>query len=171
MRKLTSLILLVVFLFMSDGYDIYFRYMQYTINTEIGKVIEGGVKDKDLTVIVVPLNNEREIKWIKKGKEFKYKGKMYDVAKVEIKGINKYYYCINDTKELQLLSDFAKHNNRKNDIFLKQKKPIQHKYFQKEFSLNAGFYNLLNNFPKDKDHYKSKFIDVDSPPPKFNFFI
>ncbi len=91
MRKFISFILLIIFLFISDGYYIFFEYLRYNLHQEIKHDIKNGLEEKQLSLIVVPFNVEKEIFWIKKNKEFRYRGAMYDVVRIEIKGRKKHY--------------------------------------------------------------------------------
>ncbi|NPA44194.1 MAG: hypothetical protein GXO49_01535, partial [Chlorobi bacterium] len=99
MKKSISLILLIVILLVSNGYYLYFKYLQNNIQKEMKQVVKSGLSEKDFSVIVVSEENEKEIIWIKKNKEFRYKGFMYDIVKTKQLNNKKYYYCINDIKE------------------------------------------------------------------------
>ena len=49
----------------------------------------------------------RDLNW-KEENEFEYKGKMYDVAKIDISGDYVFIYCIRDEMEEQLIANFEK---------------------------------------------------------------
>ena len=87
--------------------------MQYKIQKEVKQKIRKGLRDEDLSIIVVSVNDESEINWIKPQKEFRYKGEMYDVVNIKIENQKKYYYCIWDVKEKQLIANYNKTNNNK----------------------------------------------------------
>ncbi len=108
LRKYLSVILLFFFLFNIGGYYLWFNYVKNNIQKEIRQEIRRGLSEKVLTLITVPVNDETGICWIKPGKEFTYRGKMYDVVKTSIFNNKKFYYCINDVKEKKLNHDFSK---------------------------------------------------------------
>ena len=149
----------------------YFKYLQNNIQQEIKHKIRKGLKGKDLSIIVVSLNNEKEIEWIKKNKEFRYKGLMYDVVKTKIKNNKKIYYCINDIKEKNLIANYTRHNRRRNKVLLKLKKVLSNKYLPENYSINNKIEKANVYFAKYKFFYKSRFMETLSPPPKFNFDI
>jgi hypothetical protein len=96
------------FLFNIGGYYVWFNVIKNKLQKEIRQEIRQGLSEKDLTLIVVPADDESGICWIKPGKEFTYQGNMFDVVKTKINGNKKFYYCINDIKEKKLIADFSK---------------------------------------------------------------
>ncbi len=171
MRKYISFILLIIILFISNGYHLYFKYLQHNIQHEIKHKIKNGLNENELFVIVVSTNNEKEIEWTKKNKEFRYKGEMYDLVKIKIKNNKKIYYCINDVKEEHLIANFTKQNRRRNKILLRLKKLLNNKYFPKTYSVNNKILQANIYFTEYQFLYKSRFKEILSPPPKFNFYI
>lgn len=149
----------------------YFKYLQHNIQQEINNEIKEGLNEKDLSVVIIPLKDENKIIWTKKNKEFKYKGLMYDVVKTKIKNGKKYYYCINDVKEKQLITSFFRNNRRKNKFLFKLKKNLSKKYLSKKFSTKVSIKNTNVFVFENQAFYKSKILEVLSPPPKFNFSI
>ncbi len=170
-KKYISLILLIIILFLSNGYQLYFRYLQHNIRQEIKHEIKNGLNENELSIIVVSDNDEKEIEWTKKNKEFRYKGEMYDIVKTKINGNKKIYYCINDVKEEHLIANFTKHNRRRNKILLRIKKLLSNKYLPKNNSENNKILQANIYFAEYQFLYKSRFKETLSPPPKFNFFI
>lgn len=106
--------------------------------------------------------------------EFRYKGKMYDIVKEVKTNDSVIFYCINDKKEEQLLSQFS--DQIKNS--LGSDSPIG-KMMKKliNYSLNDLFFFLTNHhfIPNSFNinniflsiSVKSLKIDIPSPPPKF----
>jgi predicted transcriptional regulator len=150
---------------------LYFKYLQHNIQQEINNEIKEGLNEKDLSVVIIPLKDENKITWTKKNKEFKYKGLMYDVVKTKIKNGKKYYYCINDVKEKKLITSFFRNNRRKNKSLLKLKKILSKKYLSKKFSKRISIKNTNLYLFENQEFYKSKILEVLSPPPEFNFSI
>ena len=85
MRKYLSLILLIVVLFAGEGWYLSFIYLQHTVREEAEYEIRKGLKDEDLTLIVVTPGREQEITWTKKDREFRYRGSMYDVVRIKVR--------------------------------------------------------------------------------------
>ena len=86
MKRFISFILLFLFLFVSGGYYLYFRYLQRQIQQEVKTEIRKGLQEEELSVIVSPVHGSQDILWTKKDKEFRYKGSMYDVVRTEVRG-------------------------------------------------------------------------------------
>ncbi len=60
-------------------------------------------------------NNLSNIIWKEEGKEFYFKGALYDLVKLEKVNGKTVLHCINDSKEHKLLNDFAKALNNQQD--------------------------------------------------------
>ncbi len=166
MKKYTSLILLFIFMFVSGGYQIYFKYLQYDIKQEIKHEIRKGLSEQELTLIVISSKNENEIHWIKKDKEFRYKGLMYDVVKTKINDNKKYYYCINDIKEKNLIANYTRHNKRRNKALLRLRKVLSDKYLPENLSDNLKIYKADIYFAEYRQNYNSIYLETLPPPPK-----
>ncbi len=166
MKRIISIILLVLILFNSNGYFLFFNYLQQNLQQEIKREIRKGLNQKDLTLIVISAKNQKEICWIKKGREFKYQDLMYDVVSFREKGNKMYYYCINDVKEKNLIAFYTSHNRRRNRVLLKLRKVLSQKYFPIFFSLNINV-NKVDVFSKEYiENYIAIYIETLSPPPK-----
>ncbi len=166
MRKYISLILLITILFISNGYYLFFKYFQHSINKEIKQEIRKGINEEELSIFVIPINEVENIKWTKKDKEFIYKGLMYDVVKSKIVNNKKYYYCINDSKEEELISYYTRHRRRKNKLLIILKKVLNNKYLPEEHIVNTVIHKTDFNFYDYKKLYKSVYLETLSPPPQ-----
>ena len=122
-KRLLSIILLIVLAYNLCGVFVVFKYHNYVIRKEMKMKIKAGVPEEELAIILVNAENEYELHW-KHSREFKYRGVMYDVVRKERKNDNSItYYCVTDTQETQLFEDLnnivfkesnAKHNNKNN---------------------------------------------------------
>ncbi|MEI9957157.1 MAG: hypothetical protein WDM90_12845 [Ferruginibacter sp.] len=65
------------------------------------------ISDEDLEVFEFTENNT-DIIWQDKGREFSLHGELYDVAKIKTIDGKVFLYCINDKKEEQLLHAYSK---------------------------------------------------------------
>jgi hypothetical protein len=168
LRKYLAIIVLMFFLFNIVGYYLWFGYVKNNIQKEVRREIRKGLADKDLTLITVPIGDESGICWIKAGKEFTYRGEMFDVVKIKISKDKKYFYCINDVKEKKLISDFSKNNESDRGA----RKLLSN--FTYIYILQQGsFFHILET--SDYGYCIKSFntasvaTDVISPPPKFIF--
>ena len=171
MRKHFSYILLFIILFFSVGYRLYFKYLQVSTRYNIQQEIKKGIDEKNLSIIVVSPKNNKEIEWLIEGKEFRYKGLMYDIVRIEAKNNKKIYYCIEDINESNLIANYTKHIQQSNKILSAQKKILSEKYFHKNYSLNNKIIVKNIYFTDYQSFYKSIFKAPVPPPPKFKFYI
>jgi predicted transcriptional regulator len=166
MRKYISIIILFIFLFNIGGYYLWFSVLQYHTQKEIEKEIEEGSKDEHITLIIVPVADEQGICWIKPNKEFRYKGELYDIVKIQHQHQKKYYYCLNDSKEKQLIADFNKTHNTKKESEKKLKRSFNYSFYLQRFSITKNVYPIDFAFAATTILYKPNTIDILSPPPK-----
>jgi len=167
-KKFTAGILFLLFLFYSGGFYFLFISRQFSIRNEVRREIKSGLRTKDLTIITIPLDGESDIRWVKPDKEFKYKGELFDVVKIKIKGQKKTIYCLNDKKEKRLITAFHRQQRQKKESDNKTHRLLIQLFFPPEL-------NQLN-FIKSSDCcyaslifiYQSNFPDILSPPPNFS---
>ncbi len=163
MKKILSIILISVLLSNFLDYYVLFRIMQNNIQREIKYQIRTELKDNELTVI--PANDIENIHWIKTGKEFKYKGEMFDIIRTKTKDKKKFYYCIWDKKEKKLIAAYNKIRNHKN------KNKRANKLLKiKLFFQNIGISTIQNEsnivYFKTIADLARGYLRITSPPPK-----
>jgi hypothetical protein len=162
LKKIIAVILLLVFLYNVSGYYIWFKLEQYNIKSEI----RNNSEIKALTLIIIPLNGKSGLVWTEDNKEFIYHGEMYDVVKVKTGNNSKYYYCINDKKEKQLLTDFIKKDSSQKKSENIIQKVTVNKYQTKPFALIVYNQPITINYCILFNNYTSNISDIHSPPPK-----
>ncbi|MCX6232259.1 MAG: hypothetical protein NTZ33_12030 [Bacteroidetes bacterium] len=167
MRKYISYISLFIILFNIGGYYIWFSVQQFRIQREIEVSIIKELKDKDLILIEVANNQKSEIRWIEPDKEFDLNGEMYDVVRIKFQKDRISYYCINDVKEEELIAKFKNTHNKKKEIDKNIKYVFNFQFFQQQHSIINNKYSSDFIFPSLVLLYKSKSIEIKSPPPKF----
>jgi hypothetical protein len=162
LKRIISVILLFVFLYNIGGYYIWFKLEQINIKSEIQNTSEV----KTLTLITVSLHGKSDIIWTEENKEFIYHGEMFDVVKVKTDNNSKYYYCINDKKEKQLITDFIKKDcsQKKSENILQ--KVMDNKYQTKPFALIVYNQPIIINYCTLNNNYTFNSSDIHSPPPK-----
>ncbi len=115
-------------------------------------------------------NNKIDFSWIH-SREFKYNGDMYDIVKKEETDKQLIVYCINDTKEKKLEEEFDKrvHKNSSEDkhipSIIKSSLSISEPV-QSELIGIAQINETVFNYWRT-DSYKSLYLDIPSPPPRF----
>jgi len=114
LKKTISILLLLLFLYNVAGYYFVFKILQMDIRSDAKEQIEKSLKKDQLEEIVIfPGKTDKEIKWIRDGKEFSYKNKMYDIVKTEKKQDKIIFYCLNDEKEEMLFANLDNYVKRK----------------------------------------------------------
>ncbi|MBE9467685.1 MAG: hypothetical protein IMY72_05100 [Bacteroidetes bacterium] len=175
-KKIVAILLLIFFVYNYVGFFSLFLFNQYKIKKEVKHQIKQQVPVNELVLLKIPFELEKTrnliFQRIHKG-EFRYKGKMYDIVKSNVKNDTTFYYCINDTKEEKLFEDLDKHiedyintNKTKNHNKIKIKKTITNYFFS---DLNFLFFNSskkISYFQK-KYNLNKIFIEIPDPPPKF----
>ncbi len=166
LRKFISIILILLFLFYSAGICLVFHFIRYTVREEIEEEIKRGLEESDLSVITIYDTDREGIDWIRPGKEFRYKGEMYDVVKTRTTDHKKYLYCINDTREKQLVDDFKNHFKRRKKTEGKVKRLFTKIYFCQKTSFGCQIFSSDIFFNSMVDFYEPINIKVPLPPPK-----
>lgn len=106
MRKIISILFLLILFGSQVGRHMYYAFQQYQIRSEMKRQIVANLPDSSLEIIVANQNNT--FRWEEEGKEFYQNGEMYDVVRSAVKDGKTILYCINDKKEADLLSNLQK---------------------------------------------------------------
>ena len=174
MKRIISILLLLIFIYNIIGYYTAFKIVRYQIRGEVKRMIKNSVPEEDLVAIHVRNSDKCSLYWTKPGKEFRYKGEMYDVVRQEAEGSSVTYYCIHDFKESKLFADLNKHirkhvadnpQQRKKTENL-TKKMSQNLFFEKKSDRDVIKKALSVKYYMSGDIYCSVIIDPPTPPPK-----
>ena len=165
MKRIISSVLLVVLLFNIGGYYLWFTIKQHQLKNEIRNEIIKGLDEKDLSLIVVSQSDKTSLRWVEAGKEFRYKGEMYDVVKVKIVNKALQYYCLKDSKEQQLINRFSKTNSKKKNEKT-NKTHLNNLYTAQTFSFQQKLTASDITYPGLHIFYESAFPEIHSPPPR-----
>ena len=106
MKITGSILFLLLLLFQSTGYYLYFKIQQHQVRHEIKQQIKTGVPEAELVLLKISRSikeNRNEFQWIH-NHEFSYLGKMYDIVRQENHGETTWFYCICDEKETLLFT-------------------------------------------------------------------
>lgn len=120
MRKTVAISLLLIIFINQLGYYLLHSLQQYQARQEIKHALRASIPESSLEIISA---TDDQLQWQEAGKEFYYRGQLYDVVNIKVLHGKTFYYCINDTKEKQLLENLAKivkssreDGNRKNIV-------------------------------------------------------
>jgi hypothetical protein len=107
--KATIYVVLMAFLFSQAAPYLTFKTQQYWVKKEIKGRIKRGVPEAELTSFNVnTILNSTGFKWEKYGKEFSFKGNLYDIVKTESTNGILQFKCINDKQEKELFANLDK---------------------------------------------------------------
>lgn len=173
MRKIFSILFLIVFLFNIMGYYPVFLLRQQNIRNELTDIINQNIASGILTVLSFEKSQINSIQWLKKN-EFNYQGDLFDIVMTEISENGKiYYYCFLDKKEKHLLVQLEKHVSR--SIADNDKNQKSERNFIK--NLTKDFFAIENEFLITSNAIELDFIAIvsdyhsliptkEAPPPK-----
>ena len=107
MKKLAVIAILILFLVNTIGCFIAFRFNQHRIQQEMVARIRCGSFRENIVILKI-LHPERESQFRRiKDAEFSYFGKMYDLVAERKKGDTTLFYCLQDTREDDLLAGYS----------------------------------------------------------------
>lgn len=166
LKKIIPLIVLCIFLSGSGGYFFVFKIKQYVNSCNIRFEINKNLKNNLREELVFNSGDIRSLKWIKKQKEFIYRGQMFDVVKITATGKQLHYYCIKDAKEKKLISEFRKRSRSSG-----QSNKIIRKLTQSHFIISSLPSKTFRHmyaccYGQPACLYFSPFCSTSSPPPK-----
>jgi hypothetical protein len=161
-----AIFLIAILFFNIFGYFIYFNFLQNNIRKEISSRMRQGMHDSELSIIEVNSRNLSELQWIKPNKEFRFRGCLYDLVKTAQKDGKEFLYCINDTRESKLISDFAK-NTESNQ---RAKKLLSNFISANYISCETNFspVDICNIYHFSISHFNIllNIREINDPPPK-----
>jgi hypothetical protein len=173
MRKIFSILFLIVFLFNIMGYYPVFLLRQQNIRNELTHIINQNIASGILTVLSFEKSQINSLQWLKKN-EFSYKGDLFDVIMTESRENGKiYYYCFVDKKEKHLIVQLEKHVSRNiadNDKNQKSERNFIKNLAKEFFAIKNEFLITSNAISLDfitiVSNYHSLIPPKHAPPPK-----
>lgn len=111
--------MVLLLLFNLAGQYTMFKIEQQKIQKSIKKLMEQQIPNHFLHKITVAKEDTHSLKWEKIGREFWYKGQLYDVVRSITNSQSVTYYCIQDSKETQLVQNYQKRQEQKEHSILK----------------------------------------------------
>lgn len=166
MQKFTSALLLSLMLLSTGGYYLVFRLCQLHIQEENEERILQTTDLGKLTLFITPGETDHEICWTRHNKEFSYRGEMYDVVKIRFQGQKKYYYCLNDSKEKQLIDNYNRAHKTQKEPEKKLKQNFDYTFGKWRFAFRAYPVPAAAHTMQGSFIYQKLYIDTKYPPPK-----
>jgi hypothetical protein len=170
MKRFSTIFILLIFVFNICGYYIPYFIKLTLIRNEIERTIKDSILDEDIVKFTFDIHHTGDgPEWQREGKEFRYKGNLYDIIKSETDHNRITYFCINDKEEKNLGSNFNKLLSKKLENEGKTKTNSQ-KELGKYYSFpSKGIFPVLKEADLTdyfSNFYKSRQKDILSPPPR-----
>lgn len=169
-KKILTLQLLAALLLTQVGYYFFYMQQQNEIKESVRQKIFSNLTDTTFFIVDA---NTKNIIWEEAEKECSIDGKMYDVAKIKIINNKKYFYCLNDDKEDNLLKEYSKQINSQTESNKHQKNGKLSIKFQtialeniNNFVAATYLINVKNAFPIFGQKAIKTSISLIFPPPK-----
>lgn len=176
MKRLTTILLLVLFSYNFLGAGFVYNIWLYTIKKEVKEQVSNK-HEKELTLVKVPLdqngNPPADFQWHEED-EFRYHGQMYDIIRSEDHGSQIWYYCHWDKAETRLLnnlSDYVSNYLEQHPEKQQQKKNFKTVLDQAFLLSHSGIFLIpgakSGPVPPQKWSLSSLLADPDTPPPQY----
>lgn len=175
MKKLAVILILGLFLYNIAGHYPVHKAMQYQIRKQVKRITKKSLKYEELEIIKIPVS------YIKKGhkdfklihsKEFRLKGKLYDIIDQKQEGDTLILLCINDRKEEQLIRRYLASNDVNTSPNQKTKNTrnlikiiISEAIPDQELDYFLELFSIIKHFENSFKINQSAF-EVISPPPE-----
>jgi hypothetical protein len=114
LKKTITISFLLLLFFSQAGYYFFYMFQQYQIKESVKHELLAKLPESSLEIIDANAH-KNEIEWEEEDKEFYLYGQMYDVAFIKMISGKKLIYCLNDSKEEELLKRFANAVNSGNE--------------------------------------------------------
>ncbi|MFH1050226.1 MAG: hypothetical protein V1779_04760 [bacterium] len=170
MKRILSIFFISFLILNTFGTIGYYYYQRAGIRTEMKRMMKSNIP-KDKIEILKIANNSKYFQRIHE-KEFRFKGKMYDVITELPTDEYTIFYCINDEKEEQLMESYSKLFETSIDGMTSVKYSLKilkniffPLYFEKENLMISNNFFIIENV-MNSDNCIECFFDIDPPPPK-----
>jgi hypothetical protein len=169
LKKAAAIIVLSIFVLSQLGHHLVFELAKW----EAKKIIKENIKTNKFEGVIEAIAENTCMSWEEKDQEFELNGQMYDVVKKEVQGKKIIYYCINDSKESNLLDVYNQwiHSDKTN-THQKNSGKLALKYSTLECILTHSVEGempailLSGNFKYQAISFQNIHLSMDAPPPK-----
>ncbi len=168
MKKILSILLVSVFFYNIIGFYLNYSMEQFRIKEEVKEKIISSLPESELTILKISSSDKGKISWLDEGKEFRYKGEMFDLVKTKQGTDTTCYYCFCDSRENKLLSSLDKLVREQSD---RSQSRSVHKnqvinYFFQETSFTQFNHESSVQYPTYVSGHQFIDTDVLTPPPR-----
>jgi hypothetical protein len=173
MRKIFPVIIISMLAFNAGGFLLLFEIEQQGIHRAMEEIIRYAEKSASLENITL---SRREYESSKTDEyEIRFRGKMYDIARIEFHNDSVTIYCINDTEEENLFVALEKIFSPQKQHSSKQQSQVPHqfvKFLSLAFLQTENFSSTCIDFTKSMPqqhtmYFPEIFPAYAAPPPKF----
>ncbi len=161
----------ILFLTVGDlGFWLYAHVYLCIIKDEISETIEENMYQDSLDIITVANTpaTKHDLSWTEEGKEFSYRGEMYDVIKTTTSGDSTRYFCIKDARETNLRHSVDQHVKNEN-----ASSPAFHRFdfkvvmtLRKTKNGHHSYHDFCGYAERNIRHHDDPDLDLLTPPPK-----
>ena len=174
LQQVPFLILIMLLLYNSAGCFLVFKLAQTSIQRNMDEQAAALLSNERLKTFSFKMGEEKKINWLRKGKEFSFNGKHYDVVRSEKTEEQITYFCLADDEEDHLFSDFEQHFGLRDTPMAKNKPaekvatPFYPSYFiHKKMPVFYVHIISILSIPPIFHHYPLVYLEVKHPPPSF----
>ena len=176
-HRLVQLILfslITAFLYNSAGYFFVFRYVQSCLEIEMDTKLKSIEEHEQLITLTFKKREICKINWIKKGKEFSFNGKRYDISNITETPDSYIFWCMNDEEEDRLLANLNNCNSEDWALPSKNKPSRKGRFFFNPLyfsNKNSSSFQIpvISVVPTASSSlsYSFIYIEINYPPPRF----
>ncbi len=165
MKKITAIFFLLLFCLSQTGHYLIYGLQKWHNENMVREAILSGIPDRYLEMI----EYSSAIEWEEEGKEFKLKGKFYDVVRIKKHDSKTFLYCLNDKNDEELLTNFIKtvkssNEKGKNDKH-SSKFHLTDQYIACLIAPALIKYTVLHDYLSYEAELASNCLEVIIPPP------
>jgi len=106
LKKTITIFFLLLLFFSQIGYYFFYMFQQHEIKEAVKHELLAKLPESSLEIIDAN-THKNDIEWEEEDREFYLHGQMYDVAFIKVINGKKLIYCLNDSKEEDLLKRLA----------------------------------------------------------------
>jgi hypothetical protein len=162
LKKVLVYTTLALFLFNSIGYYLLFEMNQYLIKKEMSREIVKNQKPL-IMLCIADVEQDDDFRRIHKG-EIQFKGKMYDIAREYKSGHTSVFFCLQDTREDNLMAGLTKaHLHKLYQALWEQLTTIT---FPEQPIDMCSTSSARFSFPRFNASLQTTWLQTLSPPPK-----
>ncbi|MCX7737539.1 MAG: hypothetical protein N2319_12610 [Candidatus Kapabacteria bacterium] len=170
-KSIIAIILSWGILFNSIGNIMIFSIYQNSVRKEIRKHLKSDKSEKRIEILKFAKSDIKNglIRFVKYD-EFIYNNQLYDIKRSKTEGDSIYYYCINDTKEKDLMDKFSsdwekksENPSKSNPAKILSPKTLEYLIYYYSIDKNDNKINFCDDYVV---FYSSFICEPVSPPPK-----